>query len=440
MLALIGVLGIGLFIYLLGKGRHNMIVAFIIPIVFIPIACGLVSGNFNLTKISEYITNGIQNTATLGIMSAFAVLYFTMMNDLGVFDIIVNFITKHIGKHVYPVLAATFFVAVASHLDGQAPSTILVTIPAMYPFYKKMNIRPHILAYVLSLAVGIWNFLPWGAVNLTNSVVMGVDVLEIWNLLMPSMLIMSACVLVSLLFTAKNEEKRILAGLNKGIEYKSMFAEEHNNLPDQAKKLLPFNTILTIGIIGILFMNVVNTVVVFMVGYTIAVAVNYKTQKDQMAHFGANASTALMICLAMILGGVFGNVLSGCGVLTAMIEAVVSIFPNSWSPWLLPIFGILSFPLGILLALTAYHFGVLPVIHGVAANYGYTTLQSVAALAPGYSMSYMACPMMPSTYLLLGVMSIDLKEHLKYSLPRLFLFSILFLVINVILGTVPIVQ
>ena len=174
MLALIGVLGIGLFIYLLARGRHSMIVAFIVPILLIPIACGLYTGNFSLKDMSACITGGIQNTASLGIMAAFAVLYFTM-NDLGVFDVIVNFITRHIGNHIYPVLVATFFVSIASHLDGQAPSTILVTIPAMYPFFKKLKIRPQILAYILSLAVGIWNFLPWGAVNLTNSVVMGLE-------------------------------------------------------------------------------------------------------------------------------------------------------------------------------------------------------------------------------------------------------------------------
>lgn len=39
MLALIGVLGIGLFIYLLARGRHSMIVAFVVPILLIPIAC-----------------------------------------------------------------------------------------------------------------------------------------------------------------------------------------------------------------------------------------------------------------------------------------------------------------------------------------------------------------------------------------------------------------
>lgn len=136
MLALIGVLGIGLFIYLLARGRHSMIVVFIVPILLIPIACGLYTGNFSLKDMSACITGGIQNTASLGIMAAFAVLYFTMMNDLGVFDVIVNFITRHIGNHIYPVLVATFFVSIASHLDGRRPPPFSSPSPRCTRFSK----------------------------------------------------------------------------------------------------------------------------------------------------------------------------------------------------------------------------------------------------------------------------------------------------------------
>lgn len=433
MLVLIGVFGILLFIYLLGSNKTLMIAAFIVPIVLIPVLCGI-----SLKDMSSYITSGISNTAVLGIMAAFAILFFTLMNQLGVFDVIVGTITRRMKANVYSVFAAAFFVAIASHLDGQAPSTILVTIPALYPVFKKMKIRPVMLAYILSIAVGIWNFLPWGAVNLTNSVVMNLDVLSIWKLLCPSVLIMSVIALIVLFFAAKKEEKRIAEGKNDDVVYSGLFAQKEEELGERAKKLLPFNVILTVCTIAVLFLNLVNTAVVFMVSYTIAVLVNFKTQKEGMKHFGENASTALMIALAMILGGIFGNVLNSCGVLEAMISALVAVFPEAWSPWLLPIFGVLSFPLGCLLALTAYHFGVLPVIHGVAANYGYSALQSVAALAPGYSMSYMVCPMMPSTYLLLGVLNIDLKEHCRYCLPRLFFLSLVFLIVNILLGTVPI--
>lgn len=194
---------------------------------------------------------------------------------------------------------------------------------------------------------------------------------------------------------------------------------------------------MTVAVLVLLFLNIVNTVVVFMVGYTIAILVNYRTMKEQMDHFSQNASTALMICLAMVLGGVFGNVLNSSGVLTAMISALVSIFPQAWARYLLTIFGALSYPLGCFLGLTAYSFGVTPVINGVASTFGFTTLQSVCALAPGYSMSLMVCPIMPSTHLMLGVAGVDLKSHFRYSGWRLFVLALAFLAITILLGNVP---
>lgn len=432
MLVLIGFLGLLLFIVLLARNTTIMPAAFIIVIMLIPLCLGI-----SPQEISTFITDGIASTATLGIMAAFAILFFTLMNKLGVFDAIVGGITQRIGTHIYPVLLATMLVSICSHLDGQAPSTILVTIPALYPFYKKLRIRPVVLTFILSAVVGIWSFLPWGSVTLTNSVVMGLDVLVIWQELLPSLLCMTGLMALVLVGTAYTEKKRIAAGLNNDVTYDSMFQFSGEELPERAKKLLPFNAVLTVAVLALLFLNIVNTVVVFMVGYTIAILVNYRTMKEQMAHFSENASTALMICLAMVLGGVFGNVLNGSGVLTAMISALVSIFPQAWARYLLTIFGALSYPLGCFLGLTAYSFGVTPVINGVASTFGFTTLQSVCALAPGYSMSLMVCPIMPSTHLMLGVAGVDLKTHFRYSGWRLFLLALAFLAITILLGNVP---
>ncbi len=432
MIALVGLLGISLFIVLLARNKSIMPAAFIIVILLIPLCLGI-----PLKDISQYVADGIASTATLGIMAAFAILFFTLMNKVGVFDTIVGGITSKIGNHIYPVLLATMLVSICSHLDGQAPSTILVTIPALYPFYKKLKIRPVVLTFILSSVVGIWSFLPWGSVTLTNSVVMGVDVLEIWQELLPSLLCMTGVLALALLGTAYTEKKRIAAGLNDGLSYDSMFQSSGEPLPERTKKLLPFNVILTVAVLMLLFLNIVNTAVVFMAGYTIAILVNYRTMKEQMGHFSENSSTALMICLAMILGGVFGNVLNQSGVLNAMITALVSVFPASWSRYLLTIFGALSYPLGCFLGLTAYSFGVTPVINGVAGTFGFSTLQSVCALAPGYSMSLMVCPIMPSTHLMLGVAGISLKEHVRYSFVRLFLLALIFLAITILLGNVP---
>ena len=214
MLALVGLLGIVLFIVLLARNKTIMPAAFVIVILLIPLCLGI-----PLNEISGYITDGIASTATLGIMAAFAILFFTLMNKLGVFDTIVGGITRRIGSRIYPVLLATMLVSICSHLDGQAPSTILVTIPALYPFYKKLRIRPVVLTFILSAVVGIWSFLPWGSVTLTNSVVMGLDVLDIWQELLPALLCMTGILSLVLLGTAHTEKKRIAAGLNDKTAY-----------------------------------------------------------------------------------------------------------------------------------------------------------------------------------------------------------------------------
>lgn len=102
MLVLVGFLGILLFIVLLAHNTTIMPAAFIIVIMLIPLCLGI-----SPQEISTYITDGIASTATLGIMAAFAILFFTLMNKLGVFDAIVGGITRRIGAHIYPVLLAT---------------------------------------------------------------------------------------------------------------------------------------------------------------------------------------------------------------------------------------------------------------------------------------------------------------------------------------------
>lgn len=78
MLALVGLLGIVLFIVLLARNKTIMPAAFVIVILLIPLCLGI-----PLNEISGYITDGIASTATLGIMAAFAILFFTLMNKLG---------------------------------------------------------------------------------------------------------------------------------------------------------------------------------------------------------------------------------------------------------------------------------------------------------------------------------------------------------------------
>ena len=71
----------------------------------------------------------------------FSVLYFSVINEAGMFDVMVDALTRHIGTSVVGVTMMTTILTIVAHLDGSGASTFLIVIPAMLPIYRKMNIR-----------------------------------------------------------------------------------------------------------------------------------------------------------------------------------------------------------------------------------------------------------------------------------------------------------
>lgn len=47
-------------------------------------------------------------------------------------------------------------------LDGDGASTFLITISALLPVYKRLGMRPLVLAGVVCLGAGVMNMVPWG--------------------------------------------------------------------------------------------------------------------------------------------------------------------------------------------------------------------------------------------------------------------------------------
>lgn len=84
MLASLGFLTIGVFLYLIMSKRLSVLIA----LVLVPIVFALIGG-FGL-GIGEMMLAGIEKVAPTGIMVAFAVLYFGLMMDVGLFDPIVS--------------------------------------------------------------------------------------------------------------------------------------------------------------------------------------------------------------------------------------------------------------------------------------------------------------------------------------------------------------
>ena len=140
MTAAIGFLMIIAIVALLLKGKMSPIVVLAV----IPVIAALILG-FSPVEVMDFIADGIKTTTSNGILFIFSVIYFGVLADTGLFDVIVGWLVKKAGNNVIAVTVVTALIATIAHLDGTTAVTVLITIPAMYPVYKKMNIDSRIL-------------------------------------------------------------------------------------------------------------------------------------------------------------------------------------------------------------------------------------------------------------------------------------------------------
>ena len=98
-------------------------------------------------RSADLIKGGFKSTGPTAALFVFSVLFFGIMTDAGMFDVIINKLMKYVGDNVIGVTVMTAIIALIGHLDGGGASTFLIVVPAMLPVYKKMHMRPTTLCF-----------------------------------------------------------------------------------------------------------------------------------------------------------------------------------------------------------------------------------------------------------------------------------------------------
>lgn len=87
-------------------------------------------------SLSGWIGSGLSSIVATGVMFIFAILFFSICSDAGVFDPIINKILKLTGNDPVKICIGTFAIGCICHLDGSGATTFLIAIPACMPLFK----------------------------------------------------------------------------------------------------------------------------------------------------------------------------------------------------------------------------------------------------------------------------------------------------------------
>lgn len=438
MLALLGFVTIfALLFVILGKKMSALVALIAIP------ALTALIGGFGL-EIGTFITDGIKAIAPVAGMLVFAILFFGILTDAGMLDPIVNRILKIVGTHPARITLGTAVLAAIVHLDGSGAVTFLVTVPAMLPLYIKLKMDKRILACIVAMSAGVANALPWGGPTLRASAALHIPMTELYLPMVPvqiaGMLFVFACAWMM----GVREQRRLgLTGATLAGAAGSMGSHHVPEIDEAQLKLrrpgrfIP-NLLLVVIVLATMISNVLNPVACFMFGTVLALMMNYPDVAEQRARVDAHAKAALMMASILFAAGVFTGIMKGSGMLSAMAQVLAASIPVSLASHLPFVTGLVSMPLSLVFDPDSFYFGVLPVLAEAGNTLGVPQVQlAQAALLGQMTTGFAVSPLTPATFLLVGLVGIDLGEHQRFTIPYLFATTVFMTCVAALIGLFP---
>lgn len=439
MLAILGFAMVATFMYLIMSGRLSALIALMI----VPAAFAIFAG-FG-SDIGEMALEGIKNLAPTGVMLMFAILYFGVMIDAGLFDPVVGKILKAVKGDPMKIVVGTAVLALIVSLDGDGTTTYMITISAFFPLYQRLKMNPLILPTVALMAVGVTNLTPWGGPTARAASALSLDMHDLFNPLIPVMIGGAVWVIFSAYWMGKMERKRLgvlsVETMSVAIgknEHGMVFGDEvaaDENMQWKRPKLLWLNLLLTITLMVLLILGVMPLAILFMLAFAIAITINYPNVMHQKERIAAHAGNVLAVVSLVFAAGIFTGILSGTEMVDAMANSLVAIIPDAMGPHLPVITAITSMPFTFFMSNDAYYFGVLPIIAEAASNYGISAVELGRASLLGQPV-HLLSPLVASTYLLVGMAKVDFGQYQRFAILWTIGTSLVMTVVALLLGVI----
>ena len=437
------ILGLGMiicFMYLIMSRRLTPLVALtLIPLLFALIAYGLSFfvdglGNVQINELGEMMLEGVKKLAPTGVMLLFAILYFAIMIDTGLFDPSVKWILRLVKGDPLKVVMGTITLTLIVSLDGDGSTTYMICVAAMLPLYKRLGMSPLIMACLMMLASGIMNLTPWGGPTARAASALHVDPSDVFvPMILP--MICSIFWLYFVGFMYGRMERKRLGIVELDISHGDSIQISNNPEANRAH-LRWFNALLTIALMISLIYGILPMSILFMIALCIALVVNYKDIDMQKSLIANHAGSALNVVGIIFAAGIFTGILSGTGMVAAMSEELVAIIPESMGPFLAPITAIISMPLTFFMSNDAFYYGVLPILSEAASHYGISAVEMARASIVGQPV-HLLSPLVPSTYLLVGLAGIEFGAHQKFTIKWAIITCLVMLAAALIFGVFP---
>ncbi|MGO0629303.1 CitMHS family transporter [Pseudomonas sp. SAR267] len=426
MLTLLSYTMIVCFMYLVMSKRLSPLVALIL----VPVAFASLGGF--ATQLGPMMFDGVKMLAPTGIMLTFAILYFCMMTDAGLFNPLIKLILKCVKGDPLKIVIGTAVLGICVGLDGDGATTYIITTAALLPLYRRTGMSLQVLATVLLLTNGVMNILPWAGPFSRAASAMHVDITELFIEMLPLMIAGAGWVIFAAFYLGGRERRRLGVVQLDHDEVMSHFTEF--KLTDWR---FLFNAVLTITLITMMMLSLMPLPILFMLAFGLGVLVNFPSVKDQKEVIGKYADNVMAVTLLIFAAGIFVGIMSGTGMIKAISESLIHVIPDSAGHFMSVITAFLSMPFTYVLTNDAFYFGILPILAETASHYGIGAKEMAIAGLIGQPV-HLLSPLVASTYLLCGLLDLDYGDNQRASIGWSIGTCLVMFVAAIAIGTIDI--
>ncbi|MDH4581155.1 TRAP transporter large permease subunit [Pseudomonas sp. BN415] len=430
MLSLLGLSMVVVFTYLIMTKRLSPVVALtVVPIVFALI------GGF-APDLGKMMLDGLKTVAPSAALLLFAILFFGIMIDSGLFDPLIRRILQTVNGNPVKIAMGTAVLSLLVALDGDGTTTYMITVAAMLPLYKRIGMNPLILACISMLSLSIMSGMsPWGGPATRAIAVLGLDASEYFIPMLPTMAGGALWVVFTAYILGRKELKRIgnthLKTGGDDCYIKAILADN----PHKRPKLIGLNLLLVIAVMVALVAGLMNAAVLFMLGFVVALMINYPQLDLQKERILAHSGNAMTVVLLVFAAGVFAGIFSGTKMVDSLANSLVEMIPNSWGSFFPLVVAITSMPLTFVLSNDAYYFGMVPILAQAAAAYGIDPVEIARASILGQPVHLMS-PLVASTLLLVGMVDRDIGDFQRFTYKWAILTSLVITLLALLTGAI----